>query len=692
MKRFSRGPVFASFLLTAGLLPLSAEGAEPASAHRRLMPAPQEVRYGTGSLPLRGLAISIQGASSPEDRFAADELAAWLSEASGRPMEVVADVPRAGGLLFRRTGAADPLPVPDEAAGPGSREAYEIRIAPAGATITARSSAGLYWAAQTLRQMVEGRGAEAALPEAEIRDWPSLPYRGTMMDLSHAQLPTVAEIKRQIDFLARWKANHYVFYSEASIELEGFPTLMSEARYTQDEVREVVAYARRRHIDVVPNLELYGHLHDLFRLERYADLAVLPHGGEFNRENPRIKPLLEDWIGQLARLFPGPFFHIGFDETWLLGREAARLKTEPGDLYLGHLADVAAIVARHGKRPLAYADMIQKYPALAARLPQNLTAVAWHYFALTGPEYDTLLTPLSSNGVALIVQSAVINWHWLVTDYDRSFRNIDALLPAARRHGAVGFYQSAWTDDTQTLTRPGRPAWAYAAAAAWQTKPVERARFFADYAAVLGPPAAADSVARAFEALALAEARLQEATRDETIRAFFDDPFTPARLERSALRSRELGETRLAADEALGHIVTALKAGGDSDMLGPLEACARMIDFAALKYIYAREIAGFWAQLGPRPDPREASNLIHNEVSFKYHTRTSDMLDALSTIRDRFREAWLMEFTPFRLNIALAKFDAELTSWWKLQRRLQELVDDLSEGLPALETLTRGLW
>jgi hexosaminidase len=691
MKRLLCGAALAA-VLAAFPFSSTAEGAEPLSAHNRLLPVPQEIHYGTGNLPLRGVTISIQGASSPEDRFAADELAAWLSEASGRAVGAAAGDPLTGAILFRRTGAVDPLPVPGETAGPGSRESYEIRIAPDGATVTARSSAGLYWAAQTLRQMVEGRGPEAALPEAEIRDWPSLPYRGTMMDFSHTQLPTVAEVKRQIDFLARWKANHYVFYSEASIELDGFPTLMAEARYTQDEVREVVAYARRRHIDVVPNVELYGHLHDLFRLERYSDLAVLPHGGEFNRENPRIKPLLEDWIGQLARLFPGPFFHVGFDETWLLGREAARLKVEPGDLYLGQLADVAAIVARHGKWPLAYADMIQKYPPIAARLPKNLTAVAWHYFPLEGAEYDALLSPLSSNGVPLIVQSAVINWSWLATDYDRSFRNVDALVAAARRHGAVGLYQSAWTDDTQTLTRPGRPAWAYAAAAAWQAKPVERARFFEDYAARLSPPAAADSVARAFEALALAETRLQEATRDETIRAFFDDPFTPERLERSARRSRELRETRLAADEALGHIVMALKAGGDAETLGPLEACARMVDFAALKHIYAREIAGFWAQLGPQPDPREALNLLHNEVSFKYHTRTSDMLDALSTIRDRFRDAWLMEFTPFRLNIALAKFDAELTAWWKLQRRLQELVDDLSKGLPPLETLTRGLW
>lgn len=684
-------------VLTAAILGVypfacPAPGAQPGPSHNRLLPGLQEVRYGAGRLFLQGLAVSIERSESPEDRFAADQLAAWLSDASEREIGVVTGRPAKAGIALRRTEAVDPLPVPGEPAGPGSREAYEIVISPAGATVTARSSAGLYWAAQTLRQMIEGRGAEASLPEAEIRDWPSLAYRGTMMDFSHAQLPTVAEAKRQIDFLARWKANHYVFYSEASIELEGFPTLMAEARYTRDEVREVVAYARQRHIDVVPNVELYGHLHDLFRLERYADLAVLPHGGEFNRDNPRIKPLLEDWIGQLTSLFPGPFFHIGFDETWLLGREAARLGADPAELYLGRLAEVAAIVARHGKRPLAYADMIQKYPGLAARLPKGLIAVAWHYDPLRGSEYDALLSPFTSSGVPIIAQSAVINWHWLATDYDRSFGNIDALLPAARKHGAVGFYQSAWTDDTQTLTRPGWPAWAYAAAAAWQTKPVDRPRFFTDYAARLFAPAAAESTAGAFEALARAGTRLREATRDETIRAFFDDPFTPERLDRSVLKSRGLAETRLAADEALGHIVEARREGGDEAVLGPLEACVRMTDFAALKQIYAREIAGFWSRLGPKPDPREALNLIHNEVSYKYHTRTSDMLDALSTIRDRFREAWLMEFTPFRLNIALAKFDAELAAWWKFQRRLQELVDDLSEGLPPLETLTRGLW
>ncbi len=663
-------------------------------AHNTLLPCPQEIKYGPGKLIVAGLEIRIEGDPAPEDRFAAAELAAWLAAASGSSVRVVEGPPRAGSrvVVLKRIGGIDALPVPGERGGPESREAYEIRIGPQAALITARSSAGLYWAGQTLLQMIEGRGDEAFLPEAEIRDWPALPYRGYMMDFSHAQLPTLSEVKRQIDFLARWKTNQYLFYSEASIELEGYPTLMAEARYTQAEVREVIEYARARHIDVIPNLELYGHLHDLFRMEKYSDLAVIPHGGEFNRRDPRIKPLLEDWIGQVARLFPSPFFHIGFDETWLLGREAARLQTEPGELYLGLLREVAAIVERNGKTPLAYADMIQKYPRIAAGLPRGLTAVAWHYFPLQEAEYDRLLGPLSSNGIPLILQSAVINWHWLVTDYDTSFRNIDALAAAAKKHNALGLYQSGWTDDTQTLTKPGWPAWAYASISGWQGEAPERGSFFADYAALLYPPETAAEAAFALGVLARAETLLQEATRRETIRAFFDDPFAKERLEKSGRESQALRETRLAADEALAHILKAQQTGVDPDTFKSLEACVRMIDFTALKHIYAREIADFWDQLGPNPDPKGALNLIHNEVSYKYHTRTSDMMDALSVIRDRFREAWLAEFTPFRLNIALAKFDVELQAWWKLQRRLTSVTENLTQGLPSLDSLTADLW
>ncbi len=181
--------------------------------------------------------------------------------------------------------------MPGEEAGPDSREAYRINIGEEKIRITAKSSAGLFYAVQTLRQMIEGRGENAILPECEVEDWPSMAYRGFMMDMSHTQLPLIKEIKKQIDFLARWKSNQYLFYSEASIELDGYPLLMANARFTREEVREIIEYARIRHIDVIPNMELYGHLHDLFRLEHYADMAVIPHGGEFSPNDPRVEPI-----------------------------------------------------------------------------------------------------------------------------------------------------------------------------------------------------------------------------------------------------------------------------------------------------------------------------------------------------------------------------------------------------------------
>ena len=113
--------------------------------------------------------------------------------------------------------------------------------------------------------MVEGAGAEAVLPVAEVKDWPALAYRGTMIDFSEGELIRVSEAERQIDLMARFKANQYYFYSEASIEFEGYDVVNPNGRYSREEVRQVIEYARQRHIDVVPCMELYGHMHNLFR-------------------------------------------------------------------------------------------------------------------------------------------------------------------------------------------------------------------------------------------------------------------------------------------------------------------------------------------------------------------------------------------------------------------------------------------
>ena len=86
------------------------------------------------------------------------------------------------------------------------------------------------------------------------------------------------------------------------------------------------------------SLNFYGHLHELLRLEKYSGLGIGKYGHDLDPRDPGVQTILKDWIRQYAEIFPSPFIHIGFDETW----ETERLKKEdpsinPKELYLAQL-------------------------------------------------------------------------------------------------------------------------------------------------------------------------------------------------------------------------------------------------------------------------------------------------------------------------------------------------------------------
>ena len=431
------------------------------AAHSPLLPKPQEIHYGSGQIPSRGLSIRLAEDAAEEDRFAAQALAAILSARSSTPVRI-AD--HAGAttrsITLKRTGPVAALAQPGEHPGPDSREAYRLKIAPSGGEIEATSSAGLFYAVETLRQLIEGGDRDAVLPEVEIRDWPALAYRGTMIDMSHGQLPTEDEVKRHLDFLARWKANQYYFYSEASIELDGYPLLNPGGRFSKPQVKRIVAYGRERHIDVIPFLELYGHLHDLLRVELYSDLGAYPHAAELDPTNPKVTALLADWAGQLSDLFPSPFVHVGFDETWQIENAAKKHGggITPAELFADQLSKVAQLFEQRGKTVMAWADIVVKYPAIIDRLPRRLIPVAWAYEAQ--PDIKKWLDPLVARRLPHFIQTGVANWKEIALDFDLTFANIDNFLAAGRKSGTMGMINSVWTDSAQGFLRASRcPPW-----------------------------------------------------------------------------------------------------------------------------------------------------------------------------------------------------------------------------------------
>jgi hypothetical protein len=655
--------------------------------HNPILPQPQRITYGNGQFLIKGLIIGFASKPSAEDRFAAQELAGILSGISLAKIEVKASVVTGTSIIFKRTGDVDPLPVVGEKHGAISRESYIIKVTPKNIIVTAVSSAGLYYAVQTLRQLIKGAGDKATIPEVEIQDWPSLAYRGFMMDMSHMQFPKVEEIKKQLDFLARWKTNQYFFYSEASIELDGYPLLMANARYTKEQIKDIISYAKARHIDVIPNMELYGHLHDLFKLEHYADLSVNPYGGEFKPKDPRVRPLLNDWITQISKLFPSPFFHIGFDETWVIELEAKKLNQTADELYLDMLNQTTDMVEKQGKQPLVWADMLQKFHSIIPKVSPKVVAVPWHYFPLKEAEYDTLLSPFSKAGIPMIVQTASINWHWFYPAFEVSFQNVDLLIQAGRKYNAVGYIQSGWTDDPLTLMRLSWPDMAYGSISSWQSQPIAQATFFQKYTQILYPATLAAKVEQSHLALMKSESFIRKAI-GLTDFALWEDPFSVKSLQMVESNKENLHQGRLAAEVAQIYLMDALKSGVDTISLFAMLTGAKELDLIALKYLYAGNIADIHKKYRMKRDIKEF-RMMMGEVTTYYHSKTVDLFDAIVETKEMFRKAWLNEYTSFRLGIPMAKFDMELQYWFKIQKRLESLQLNYkdNEELPSLQSL-----
>jgi hypothetical protein len=660
--------------------------------HNPLLPRPQQVQYGKGSVSLHDVRIMLPDSPDDADQFAAEQLRSWIRQRTGLDAAIGA-FGDAGNdalpIILDRKGTTDePLGQPGEQPGQNSREAYDLTVSRQGVKIHARSSAGIFYGAETLRQLVEGEGASAVLPEVEIHDWPSMAFRGTMVDISHGPLPTEKEIERQLDFLARWKGNQYYLYSEDSIELTGYPLLALSGQLTKDEVRRVVAYGRDRHIDVIPNFDLYGHQHDLFRIEKYSQLSDEPHGTEFDASNPAVAKLLTDWVNQFADLFPSRFVSIGFDETFQIeaATHATGAAAAPAGLFVKQLTAVANLFEQRGKTVMAYDDIMVKYPQVIPQLPKGLIAVAWYYTS-EDPTYNRWLGPLETLHFPHVVQPGVTSYDDIAPDFDTSFENIDTFLAAGRKSGAIGLVNSVWADDAQLLFRMSLPGIAYGAAAPWQSVAMDRGNFFSDYAQQMYPPVIAPDIASALSHITTAETSVKKVLGDQSMFGLWEDPFFPTIYRRLGTHREDLHQTRMHAEEAEEALLHAKSLGVDPDTVNSLLIGSELLDYAGEKFEAPLDMTAIWQSFGSkRPDPDRWWNEWESQVTHYDHSYVTDLMDRITDLRPEYKAEWLEEYTPYRLGSALGRWDAEYQYWRGVHEKLRHFNDSTKEGdsLPKL--------
>ena len=357
-----------------------------------LIPMPASVQMKTGQLVVdSSFSVGISGHSDVQLQRAIELFLEDLRRQTGMPpldMKVT-DTAQAKLVVHceRASKAVQEL---------GEDESYSLAISPAGAKLDAATPLGIMRGLQTFLQLVQTTSDGFAVPAIAIQDKPRFPWRGLMIDVGRHFIP-LDVLKRNLDGMAAVKLNVFHWHLSENqgfrVESKKFPKLQGMGSdglyYTQDEVRELIAYARERGIRVVPEFDMPGHNTAWF--VGYPELASGPGPYQIERKwgifDPAMDPtqertykFLDAFIGEMAQLFPDHYFHIGGDEVngkqWDANPSIQAFMRSHGlktnqDLQAYFNTRVQKIVSKHGKTMVGWDEILRP------DLPKDIVVQSW---------------------------------------------------------------------------------------------------------------------------------------------------------------------------------------------------------------------------------------------------------------------------------------------------------------------------
>jgi hexosaminidase len=338
-------------------------------------------------------------------------------------------------------------------------EAYRILIGDEAINLEAASPRGLYYAAGTLAALIRQYGL--TLPHLLIEDAPHFAVRGFLLDVSRGKVPRRAALFALVERLASLKYNQLQLYIEHTFTFRRHPLLgRGHSPLTAADIRALGRHCRRHHIELVPCLQSLGHATHTLKHARYASLAESDFRGGWTLSPARrgAYRLLEELYDEFLPCFPpGKRFNACCDEPWDLGRgrSKSRAVVEGVDgVYVDHLLRVRRLAARHGRRPLYWADVLEKHPHHVVLLPADVGLLFWNYDAAPSAAALTnrlrrLTSPGGKRSIRgeLWVCPGTSAWNSLFFRRDNAAANIFQTARAGHAVGASGFLLTDWGDN-----------------------------------------------------------------------------------------------------------------------------------------------------------------------------------------------------------------------------------------------------
>jgi hexosaminidase len=382
--------VFMSLLLSSLIA-----GSVQAQAPLSLMPLPAQMKPGTGEFLINnGFGVALEGYQEPRLERAKQRFLNTLSRQTGIPLwrEAFLNKPR---FFIKTTGPSAPVQQVDE------DESYHLQITADEVHLEAANPLGILHGLQTFLQLVRITPRGFAVPAMTIDDQPRFPWRGLMLDVGRHFMP-LDVVYRNLDGMEAVKLNVFHWHLSDNqgfrVESKQFPLLQEKGSdglfYTQEEIRNVLEYARDRGIRVIPEFDMPGHATAWF--VGYPDLASGPGPYQIERKwgifDPAMDPtrdstyqFLDTFIGEMASLFPDAYFHVGGDECngkeWDANPRIQQFMKDhaiKGNAALqGYFsAKVQKIVAAHNKIMVGWDEVLQP------STPKDVVIQSWR-----GPEF-----------------------------------------------------------------------------------------------------------------------------------------------------------------------------------------------------------------------------------------------------------------------------------------------------------------
>ncbi|HJV43481.1 beta-N-acetylhexosaminidase [Caulobacter sp.] len=467
-------------------LALVAALAPPAgAADLTLTPAPAKAVRADGVFELTAATPIVVSKGDVEARGVADQLADLIRRSRGFRPKVVEGDPTDGAIVLRREGPAG--------------EAYRLDVSPKAVTIAAARRAGLFYGAMSLWQLATPDNAKGpvAVPAATIEDAPRFAWRGLMVD-SARHFQSIETLKATLDAMAAHKLNtfhwHLVDDQGWRLEIKKYPKLTQvgawrtdpgAARaypkyggfYTQDQVRDLVAYAAARNITIVPEIETPGHA--LAPIVAYPELGSAPpdaskmgakHMGDwgvfpwlYNTDDATFA-FLDDVLNEVMDLFPSTFIHVGGDEAikdqWKASPKIqARIKDlglkDEHELQSWFIQRVGKTLEKRGRRLIGWDEILE------GGLAPNATVMSWRgidgAIAAAKAGHDTVLSPhpvLYLDNRQSVSPDEPTGRGRVVSLKDvYGFDPAPSQLSAEERKHVLGVQANVWTEHMQTDAR-----------------------------------------------------------------------------------------------------------------------------------------------------------------------------------------------------------------------------------------------